>query len=125
MRLKNDRYSHPFMGKKHYEYHCVSDGADSYFLCRRSETAELIKKAEQERDNILNELKTFYTGNIGIRIYTADHVEGASIAGDLTVNGEICRKYDPVDLCFLELNELMLKRMIELGISSRREEEQQ
>lgn len=97
---------------------------DSYFLCRRSETAELIKKAEQERDKILNELKTFYTGNIGIRIYAADHVEGASIAGDLTVNGEICRQYDPVDLCFLELNELMLKRMIELGISPRREEEQ-
>ncbi len=92
---------------------------DSYFLCRRSQAAELIKKAEQERDNILKELKTFYAGNIGIRIYAADHVEGASIAGDLTVNGEICRQYDPVDLCFLELNELMLKRMIELGISPR------
>lgn len=36
-----------------------------------------------------------------------------SVAGDLTINGEICRSYDPIDLCFLELNELMMKRLIE------------
>lgn len=28
-------------------------------------------------------------------------------------NSEICRSYDPIDLCFLELNELMMKRLIE------------
>lgn len=95
---------------------------NTYFLCRRSKAAELIKKAERERDRILKELKAFYTGDIGIRIYATEHVEGASVAGDLTVNGEICRQYDPVDLCFLDLNELMLKRMLEAGIVSMRKE---
>ena len=28
------------------------------------------------------------------------------------VAGEVCRSYDPADLCFLELNELMMLRML-------------
>lgn len=44
--------------------------------------------------------------------YINRHVMGCSVAGDLTINGEICRSYDPIDLCFLELNELMMKRLI-------------
>lgn len=61
----------------------------------------------------MKELKAFYTGDIGITAYTNRHVMGCSVAGDLTINGEICRSYDPIDLCFLELNELMMKRLIE------------
>jgi hypothetical protein len=41
---------------------------------------------------------------------------GASIAGDLTVNGEVCRQYDPIDLCFLDLLTLMMKRLIDVGV---------
>lgn len=91
---------------------------NTYFLCRRSATKELVEKAERERDRILGELRAFFIGDIGITIYPIAHVIGNSIAGDLTVNGETCRTYDPVDLCFLELNELMMKRMLEAGMVS-------
>lgn len=84
-----------------------------YFLCRRSEATKLLEKAKTEAAEILKELKAFYTGDIGITAYINRHVMGCSVAGDLTINGEICRSYDPIDLCFLELNELMMKRLIE------------
>lgn len=88
--------------------------AMGYFLCSKSESVELLKKAQEEATKILDELKIYYSGNIGINVYAKEHVMGYSIAGDLTVNGDICRTYDPVDLCFLELNELMLKRIKEI-----------
>ncbi len=87
--------------------------AAGYFLCRRSEATKLLEKAKTEAAEILKELKAFYTGDIGITAYINRHVMGYSVAGDLTINGEICRSYDPIDLCFLELNELMMKRLIE------------
>lgn len=87
--------------------------AAGYFLCRRSEATKLLEKAKTEAAEILKELKAFYTGDIGITAYINRHVMGCSVAGDLTINGEICRSYDPIDLCFLELNELMMKRLIE------------
>ena len=90
-----------------------SKTAAGYFLCRRSEATKLLEKAKTEAAEILKELKTFYTGDIGITAYINRHVMGCSVAGDLTINGEICRSYDPIDLCFLELNELMMKRLIE------------
>ena len=63
-----------------------SKTAAGYFLCRRSEATKLLEKAKTEAAEILKELKAFYTGD---------------------------RSYDPIDLCFLELNELMMKRLIE------------
>lgn len=90
-----------------------SKTAAGYFLCRRSEATKLLEKAKTEAAEILKELKAFYTGDIGITAYINRHVMGCSVAGDLTINGEICRSYDPIDLCFLELNELMMKRLIE------------
>lgn len=90
-----------------------SKTAAGYFLCRRSEATKLLEKAKTEAAEILKELKAFYTGDIGITAYINRQVMGCSVAGDLTINGEICRSYDPIDLCFLELNELMMKRLIE------------
>lgn len=87
--------------------------AAGYFLCRRSEATKRLEKAKIEAAEILKELKAFYTGDIDITAYINRHVMGCSVAGDLTINGEICRSYDPIDLCFLELNELMMKRLIE------------
>ena len=69
-----------------------------YFLCRRSEAVETLQKARKEADKILEELKIFYTGDIKIQLYINEHVMG--------------RSYDPADLCFLELNELMMLRML-------------
>ena len=82
------------------------DNRGNYFLCARSEVRSLMSQAEKERDIILNELKAFFTGDIGINIYAVQHVMGWSIAGELTVNGEVCRTEDPVVLIFLDLNEL-------------------
>lgn len=90
-----------------------NDTAAGYFLCRRSEADDLLKKAQAEAAAILEELKAYFSGDISIRVYVNTHVEGRSIAGDLMVDGEICRRYDPVDLCFLDLNELMLARIVE------------
>ena len=86
------------------------------FLCARSEVKDLLAAAEKDSRIILNELKAFLNGDIDIKIYEVEHPMGFSIAGDLTVNGEVCRHYEPVDLCFLDLNEIMLKKMIEAGV---------
>lgn len=63
---------------------------------------------------LLKELTVFYSGNIGIDVYPKRHVMGWSVCADLTVNGELCCHYDPADLCFLELNELILQRLIKM-----------
>ena len=95
------------------ESHELDKNKVTYFLCARSETRELIESAQTEADKILNELKAFLIGDIGIRIYSVQHPTGYSIAGDLTVNGKICKSYDPVSLLFLDLNEIMLKKLVE------------
>jgi len=83
------------------------------FLCAKCEAPKLIKQAEQEKEKILRELRLFYTGDIDVKIHEVRHVMGTSIAATLTVNGETAREYDPADLCFLDLNELMLKQILE------------
>ena len=87
----------------------------SYFLCKKSEVPELLKAAEKEKQEFLHGavgFDKFVNGDIDIRIYPKEHFMGWSIACDLTVNGEICRQYEPMDLCFLDLNEMMLKMLL-------------
>jgi len=103
------------MSNNRAAWHMQEQIPGSVFLCSRRESIDFVKQSEGEKEKILKELQMFYTGNIDIKIYVNKHVMGYSVAGDLLVNGQLCRTYDPVDLCFLELNELMLKRMIELG----------
>lgn len=91
-----------------------SEKPGSYFLCRHSEVEKLIKRAETEKERIMNELKAFYRGAIDVVIYSVRHVMGTSIAGKLTVNGETVKEYDPIDLCFLDMNNLMLERLARL-----------
>ena len=97
----------------------ISDGAEerpSYFMCGRRSIGQLTEKAEKEAAEILEELRHFFTGDIGIKIKPVEWGLCWSIGATLTVNGETCREYDDVELCFLDLNELMLKRMIETGV---------
>lgn len=89
----------------------------SYFMCGKRSVRDLVEKAEREAEKILQEFKTFYTGDVGIVIKPVEWLLCYSIGAVLTVNGETCREYDDVELCFLDLNELMLKRMIETGIA--------
>lgn len=83
----------------------------NYFLCEHRDAERLLKKAEEEKRRILKEFAIFYHGAIDVIIYPVRHVTGTSIAGALTVNGEKVREYDPVDLCFLDMNELMLTQL--------------
>lgn len=72
-----------------------------------------IKEAEIQKENILKELKLFLNGDIDIKMYVEEYPLGYSSAAELLVNGELCRKYSPADICFLELSNLMLKLMLE------------
>lgn len=85
----------------------------SQMLCCHREIPELMKKAEAEKEKLMREFKQFYTGDIDIQFHENRHIMGCSLAADLLVNGELVKEYDPADLCFLDLNELMLKRMME------------
>lgn len=99
----------------HEEY---SKEHPDYFSCTTRDVPRLVEKAKQEAEKILRELSDFYVGNIGIEIGTKRHGMCWSITGTLTVNGETVKTEDPCDLLFLELNELMLKRMLESGMVS-------
>lgn len=105
-----------------YDQKVLSEHADdypSYFSCGRRNLNDLIAKAESEAAVILNDFKQFFRGDIGINIVPHEYATCFSIGATLTVNGEICREYDTADLCFLELNELMLKRLIDAGLPAR------
>ena len=93
-----------------------------YFSCTARDVPRLVEKAKQEAEKILRELSDFYVGNIGIDVGTKRHGMCWSITGTLTVNGVVVKTEDPVDLLFLELNELMIKRMLECGMVSFRRE---
>lgn len=85
----------------------------SQMLCCHHEIPELMKAAEAEKEKLMREFKQFYTGDIDIQFHENRHIMGCSLAADLLINGELVKEYDPADLCFLDLNELMLKRMME------------
>lgn len=85
-----------------------------YFLCGKSSVPKLKEKARKEADRLLKEFSAFYRGNIGIEIGEKQHLLGWSITATLTVNGKKVRREDPCDLLFLDLNELMLKRLKEV-----------
>lgn len=99
----------------HEEY---SKEHPSYFSCTTRDVPRLIEKAKQEAEKILREFSDFYTGDIGIEIGTKRHEICWSITGTLTVNGETVKTEDPCDLLFLDLNTLMMKRMLESGMVS-------
>ncbi len=94
----------------------------SCFMCGRESLPKLIKKAKQEADKILAEFSAFFdtNGKLGIEITPIDHGGITySVAATLTWDGEpMQRQDDPCDLLFLQLNNLMLHRMIQLGIPS-------
>ncbi len=102
--------------------HQQAEENPSYFMCGRKSLPQLIKKAKQEADKILAEFSAFFdtNGKLGIEIAPIDHGGITySIAATLTWDGEPMQKQDdPCDLLFLQLNNLMLNRMIQLGIPS-------
>lgn len=95
------------------------EAAGNSFMCCHHEIPRLMKEAETEKAKILREFQQFYHGDIDIRLHENRHIMGCSLAADLLVNGEVVREYDPADLCFLDLNELMLHRLIDSRLTDR------
>jgi len=100
------------MAKTIRENQKYTETVNSYFLSNPSAADKLLTRANTEATQILKKFSQFYTGNIVINIYKNAHTNGVSIAGDLTHNGELIGSYDPVDRCFLDLNKIMLNKLV-------------
>ena len=100
----------------------MGDGMEepTYFLCSRKDIPGLLEKAEAEAAQILKEFSMFYrtAGKLEIVIEPIQYVMGYSIGGKLTWDGETVLEETDCGLLFLHLNEVMLNRMIQLGIPS-------
>jgi len=83
----------------------------SYWFCESADVPGLIEEAKSEAERLLQELSAFYAGDIDIEIGAVQHGNYWSITGTLVINGEARRTEDPCDLLFLDLNELLLKRL--------------
>lgn len=84
------------------------------FLCSASELPAVIRKLEAERDRILREWRDMFgESNIEITLEPKTHIMGWAVEATLYINGDPVRHYEFARLCFMELNELMLSKMLE------------
>lgn len=92
----------------------------TYFLCSRSDIPGLVAKAEAEAAQILEEFSMFYrtAGELTIKIEPIQYAMGYGIGGKLLWDGEPVLEESDCGLLFLHLNEVMLNRMLQLGIPS-------
>ena len=93
----------------------------SYFMCGKKDIPELTLKAKEEAEQILREFCVFFrpARPISIEIYTAEHPTCYSIGARLIWDGvDVIRDENTCDLLFIDLNNLILKRMLELGFPS-------
>lgn len=99
-----------------------ADETPTYFMCGKKSLPCLVEKAKAEAAKLLEEFSAFYNtgGKLGIAIEAVDHGGITySVAATLTWDGEPLQKRDdPCELLFLQLNNMMLDRMIKLGIQS-------
>lgn len=100
--------------------HVVREDSPTYFLCSRRDIPNLVEKAKAEAAQILKEFSMFYNtgGKLAIEIEPIQYVMGWSIGGRLTWDGETIMQETDCGLLFLHLNEVMLNRMIQLGLPS-------
>lgn len=96
---------------------CMDLKKPSYFLCSRSDIPALVKRAETEAAQILKEFADFYStaGKLEIVIEPIQHPMGYSIGGRLTWDGETLVEESDCALLFLQLNDVMLNRMLQSG----------
>lgn len=98
----------------------MSEEYPTYFLCARRDIPALVEKAKAEAAQILKEFSMFYrtAGELAIKIEPIQYAMGYSIGGALAWDGETVMHETDCGLLFLHLNEVMLNRMIQLGIPS-------
>ena len=90
----------------------------SYFMCGSKDIPALTLKAKEEAEQILKDFGIFFhtARPISIEIYTKEWETCYSIGARLIWDGhDVIRDENTADMLFLELNELILKRMRELG----------
>lgn len=92
----------------------------TYFLCSRRDVPGLVKRAETEAARILKEFAEFYStaGKLEIVIEPIQHPMGYSIGGRLTWDEETVVEESDCGLLFLQLNDVMINRMLQLGLPS-------
>jgi hypothetical protein len=97
-----------------------ADENPTYFMCGKKSIPALVEKAKKEAAQLLKELELFYSfgGDVDIIIEPVHHELCYSIGATLTWNGKAIKSEDTCDLLFLELNELMLNRMLKSGMVS-------
>lgn len=97
-----------------------ADEEPTYFMCGKKSIPDLVEKAKKEAAQLLKELELFFVfgGEVDIVIEPVHHGLCYSIGASLTWNGEVIKSEDTCDLLFLELNELMLNRMLKSGMVS-------
>ena len=93
----------------------------SDFLCSKTECEKYVSAAKQEAKKILNEMSIFFTGDIDIEVRSKQYVMGFAPIGVLLVGSEIVREYSHIDLLFLDLNELMLKKLCQARATEQEE----
>lgn len=98
----------------------LKEDTPTYFLCSRRDIPSLVEKAKREAEQILKEFSMFYrtAGKLAIEIEPIQHVMGYSIGGKLMWDGQPVMEESDCGLLFLHLNEVMLNRMIKLGVPS-------
>lgn len=93
----------------------------SYFMCGKRDVPGLTLKAKAEAEELLREFSVYFrpARPISIEIYTAEHPLCYSIGARLIWDGvDVIRDEDVCDLLFIDLNRLILNRMLELGYLS-------
>ena len=83
-------------------------------LCTKAELPEIMRRLERQRLDAIKDVSVFFLGDIDIRLEPTKYVTGWGVEATLTVNGETVRHYMTAGLCFLELNLLVLEKIIEL-----------
>lgn len=92
----------------------------TYFSCGQRDISGLVSRARAEADQILNEFSMFFktAGTLSIKVEPIEHETCYSIGGKLMWDDQVLLSESDCGLIFLHLNEVMLNRMIQLGIPS-------
>lgn len=97
------------MDHTHYEY--ASEFPD-FFACTKKDVREMIEKANEIAQRCLQDFRMFFSGDFDIKIEAKEEpFKCYSIIGTLTVNGQPVRTENPCTLLFIDLDQIVLKKM--------------
>ena len=90
------------------------------FICSKKDIPKLTEAAKKEAERILRDFYAIFrpARPVSIEIYTVEHPLCYSIGARLLWNGDdVIRDESCCDLLFIDLDQMILKRMVELGIT--------